>query len=214
VLHVQGSDLGADRSGFMNRGLILAGAGDTGDLAPALDRALTEAGWRVGRLAFDGVEGEDAFDTAFDRVLQETGELGGLVLLAHIRDTVRFAESDSAAWTAPLFAPLTALFLAARRATDELVGGGAGGRMLVVVSAPVAPRTIAATQQAALVSLARSIATEYGRSGVACNALIVREGNGHGVEAAVESARFLLSEDAGYVTGEVVDLGEGRGGGP
>ena len=71
---------------------------------------------------------------------------------------------------------------------------------------PAAPRTLAGTHRAALESLARSIATEYGRSGVTCNALFVPEGEGR-VEAAVETARFLLSEDAGYVTAEVLDLG-------
>jgi NAD(P)-dependent dehydrogenase (short-subunit alcohol dehydrogenase family) len=190
------------------RGLVLVDVrGDGGPFAAALTDALAAKGWRIGRLTIDpaGVD-EDLMDAAFDRALEASGEVDGLVLLAGTeRPAVPLAASGPEDWERTLAAPLRAAFLALRRGLDEFLAGR-GGRILLAIACPPAPGTIPATLSSGLVSLSRAVATEYGRRGIACNSLIVPAGAELDIRAAIETACFLLSEDAGYVTAEVVDL--------
>lgn len=60
---------------------------------------------------------------------------------------------------------------------------------------------------ATLAQLARSLAAELGPRGVRANALAVGAAD---PDAALDAARFLLSDDAGYVTGALVPLSPTR----
>jgi NAD(P)-dependent dehydrogenase (short-subunit alcohol dehydrogenase family) len=199
------------------RGLVLADmSGDAAALGAALSEALSAAGWRVGRFgaAAESID-EDVVEAMFDRLLGETGDLGACVLVADVRaGGMSLADSGPEEWEAALGTCLRAAFLLLRRAVDEFIGAGDGGRILVVLIAPAAPATIAAALATALSSLSKAIATEYGRRAIACNTLVVPADGETAIDAAVEAASFLLSADAGYITAEVIDLREAPAGVP
>jgi NAD(P)-dependent dehydrogenase (short-subunit alcohol dehydrogenase family) len=190
------------------RGLVLADiTGDAATLGSSLGDALSAAGWRVGRIeAAARTVDEDVVEAAFDRVLGDVGDLGACVLVADVRGAgVSLAEIGPHEREAAAGRPLRAAFLVLRRAVDEFIGAGEGGRIVVVLIASAAPATIAAALTTSLASLSKAIATEYGRRAVACNTLVV-PADAETADAAADAALFLLSADAGYVTAEIVDL--------
>jgi NAD(P)-dependent dehydrogenase (short-subunit alcohol dehydrogenase family) len=192
-----------------SQGLVLAGvSGGAAAFGSTLACSLATAGWCVKRLAgVDGLADEERVDAAFDEALAEVGDLRGLVIVADLAGLgASLSGSGPTEWEAALMGPLRASFLVARRGLDELMSGGAGGRVLLVVESSPAAGTIPATLHAGLVSLSKAIANEYGRRGIACNALIVSRHASSRIETALEAARFLLSNESGYVTGEVIDL--------
>ncbi len=183
---------------------VLSGNADA--LADALTRALPASDWQLARVAVPAGADEEAVDSSFDDLLRETDAFGGLVLVADvIAGEVPLIESGPADWERAFGSPLRTAFLVVRRALDELLGGSRGGRIILVAPTAAAPGTVAAALASGLASLSTSIALEYGRSGITCTALVVRA-DGQATDAVAETVRFLLSPDAGYITGETIDL--------
>lgn len=192
----------------MSRCLAVADVtGHGGGFENALTEALSGAGWRVACLGAPGnLSSEERVDAAFDRAIEQIGGIDRLVLLANVAQArASLVDDGPAEWERDLLGSLRASFLTLRRGLDEFIGA-AGGRALIVVTRPVDAETIPATLAAGLISLSKAVATEYGRRGIACNALVVAGDGASEVEAAVDAACFLLSDDAGYVTGELIDL--------
>ncbi len=190
-------------------GLVVADVtGAAGGLGCALTEALAREGWRTENLRHTrDLSEEQNVDDALDNVLAGMGTPAGMILLADTSaKDVSLTGGCTAAWHAALTSPLRAAFLVARRVVDEFMAGGEGGRLLVFVRCPREPATIPASLCEALVCLARAIAIEYGRRSITCNAVIVPQDGEAAAEAAVQTACFLLSPDAGYINGEVLDL--------
>lgn len=181
--------------------------GDSGVLDDALRRELCRAGWRVSRLlGLADAADEERIDAKLDAVFGTMDTPAALVMVVDVGQHVPFVDGGVQEWEAPLTACLRVPFLVLRRALDEFIAGGAGGRVVVVIVCPTTPATIPATLRAGLASLSNAVATEYGRRGIACNAIVVPHDAGDITGGIVEMARFLVSENAGYLTGEVIDL--------
>jgi len=193
------------------RGLVLAEiTGNVAAIGSALGKALSNADWRLGRFAAvaETVD-EDVVEVAFDRLLKQTGDLGACIVVADVRaDGISLTDSGPEEWEAALGTCLRAAFLFLRRAIDEFIGAGDGGRILVVLIGSAEPATIGAALATALTSLTNAIATEYGRLAIASNTLVVPADDDVAIDAAVEAASFLLSADASYVTAQVIDFRE------
>ena len=133
--------------------------------------------------------------------------LGGLDVLvtafssgAAEADATPFSETTLAAWNARLEGALRLPFLATRRALEELLAGGAGGRIVIVHDRSLGDvGGLAATT--ALSSLVRSLAREYGRRAITCNAVVAGPAAADG---AARATLFFVSEDAAFVNGEMV----------
>ena len=190
----------------MARCVVLAGA-TKGAFEGALANALSSTGWRVVCLgSLDNLEHEERVDAAFDEALDRLEQVDGLVVLADLGPRHEsLADGCPESWERGLTGSLRASFLTLRRALGEFVAAGEGGRALLVLSCAVELSTIQEALASGLVSLCRAIAIEYGRRGIACNVLIIPADHATH-EAATNTARFLLSDDARYVTGEVMDL--------
>lgn len=176
------------------------------------------------------VSDEDAVDAAFNRIEEELGSVSILVLNAGILPLVPLVETSTELWERTLSINLTGAFLSIRRAIPgmrvlgygRVIGiGAAAGKSGGARSAAYA------ASKAGLMTLVKSVAAEYAREGITANvvapALIdtallggARELAGRvpvgrlGTAAEVASlVAFLASSEAGYITGEVVDINGG-----
>jgi NAD(P)-dependent dehydrogenase (short-subunit alcohol dehydrogenase family) len=150
---------------------------------------------------------EDAVERAFALVAD------GPPLLAVVQVVVVPAELAGVdaltldAWQRGVTDGLRSAFLVARRAVEEFLGGGRGGRIVHLFDVP---GTCAVTDvtQTALLALVRSVAKEYGPKGIGCNAVLadLRE-EGRAREAA-EAALMLAAPEGAYVTGELLVLSD------
>ena len=134
-------------------------------------------------------------------------------------------ELSLADWNATLVTNLREPFWVSRRAVQEFLASGEGGRIVHITSAGgETPSASHAASHTALQAFVRSIAKEYGRRGVTCNAVTVRDVRGQEVKvreplqpdrrreqqpfrqsaAIAELALFLASTDASFVNGEVL----------
>jgi NAD(P)-dependent dehydrogenase (short-subunit alcohol dehydrogenase family) len=194
-----------------------------GDLrAPAIDRVL-------------GVEmdvtDEGSVDAAFTRVEHELGRVDILVVNAGIFVIEPFEETSLASWRATIDVNLTGAFLTARRAVGGMREAGYGRILMIGSSAGKTggAKSMAAygASKAGVMTLAKSIASEYAREGITSNALApslidtdmiasmpdlherVPVGRLGTVDDVASLIAFLCSEHAGYITGEVVDINGG-----
>jgi len=174
---------------------------------------------------------EDGVDRFFDAALEA---LGGFHAFIH---NLEGGESSAAKplldttlddWNAVMASHLRQPFLTARRAVGDLLAGGVGGRIVLIVPTPsgeAAGPTSYASAHSALYALMRSLAKEYGARGIACNGValparlgsdapVLQEPTGpgpslsieHVARAAGEVALFLVSDAAAFVNGEMVHL--------
>ena len=188
--------------------------------------------------AIDGVLGlrldvtdEASVEHGFARAERELGPVELLVLNAGVFVIEPFEETTLASWRRTLDVNLTGAFLCARRALPGMRAAGFGRVVAIGSSAGKTggAKSVAAyaASKAGVMTLAKSIASEYAGSGVTANALapalidtemiavmpdmrdrvpIGRLGTPDDVAAVVA---FLLSAHAGYITGEVVDVNGG-----
>ena len=169
-------------------------------------------------------------NAAFGRIEEELGSPTVLVLNAGILPLVPLTETSTELWDRTLSINLTGGFLAIRRAIPgmrvqgygRIVGiGAAAGKSGGARSAAYA------ASKAGLMTLVKSVAIEYAREGITANivapALIdtallggarelagrVPVGRLGTPEEVAALVAFLCSSEAGYITGEVVDINGG-----
>jgi NAD(P)-dependent dehydrogenase (short-subunit alcohol dehydrogenase family) len=170
--------------------LLLLGADSPGGRAFAALAAARARAVRVTQAPAADLE-EDAVEQAFaEGVPAERSGVDQLTLEA---------------WQRGVTSGLRSAFLVARRAMEEFLGGGAGGRLVHLFDVPGSCAVTDVTQSA-LRALVRSVAKEYGPKGITCNAVLadLRE-EGRAREAA-EVAFMLAEPEGGYVTGELLVL--------
>ena len=189
-----------------SRGLVVAAVTrDSEAIGSALAGRLSRSA-RVGFFAITAAD-EELVDAAFECAAGNAGEMSGLVVTADLTACREALLETPDEWMSTVADSLRAAFLTFRRAIDEFIACGAGGRVVLVVRCPSPAATIPATLATAFTSLAKAVANEYGRRGITCNALVLPENSDDdAMDAAADTVRLLLSDEAGYVTGEVIDL--------
>lgn len=177
------------------------------------------------------VSDAEAIDAAFDDVEARLGTPSVLVLTAGIFPIAPFEETSLELWERTLAINLTGSFLAARRAMPGMRAQGYGRIVAIGASAGKGggSRSVAAyaASKAGVMTLMKSIANEYARDGITANAIApafidtgmlatTREiaaripvGRYGTVDEVAAVAVFLCSSDAGYITGEIVDVNGG-----
>ena len=176
------------------------------------------------------VSDEAAVHAAFDEIEAQLGAASVLVLNAGILPLVPLEETSAELWERTLAINLTGAFFCARRALPGMRALGYGrvvGLGAAVGKSGGARSAAYAASKAGLMTLVKSIAAEYARDGITANVVapalidtqligatpemagrvpVGRLGTPEEVAAAVA---FLVSSEAGYITGEVLDINGG-----
>ena len=180
---------------------------------------------------------DGAFATStIDDAVRTTGRLDALVNVAGIHRTGSVTETDESVWDSVLSVNVTGTYLWCRAALPHLVTQGSGSILNFgsIVGTHARPDAAAyVTSKAAVLGLTRSIAVDYGPSGIRCNTVSpgsietpmqVESRNNGGVSYETQAATnylrklgsvsevaaavtYLISDDAGFVSGHdlVVD---------
>ncbi len=185
-----------------------------------------QGGAKVSFVAAD-LSDEAAVERLFDAAVDQLGAIDVLVNNAGIAHDALLVQTSLADWNRVLGVNLRAPFLLCRRAVEDMLSSD-GGRIVNVASFAsngLAGQAAYAASKSALLSLTRSIAKEYGKKGIACNAVVpgfietemishfdeeARQARarlspharlGQATEVA-EAILFLASDDAAFVTGD------------
>jgi 3-oxoacyl-[acyl-carrier protein] reductase len=177
----------------------------------------------AGQVTFVPVDlsAEASVDRLFDVALEQLPALHVVVhnLASAVKHDARpLIELSLADWNAVLDAQLKMPFWLSRRAIQEFLAAGEGGRLVHILPDPdETPSACFATAHTAFHSFVRSIAKEYGRRGMACNGVVLSSAEGSYLDdranagssqqyRAVEAAElvlFLASAEASFVNGEI-----------
>lgn len=208
---------------------------DSGYRVASFDRS-TEGPDGVLCVACDITDSE-AVDAAFTEVENKLGPVEILVANAGItRDTLLMRMSDED-WDSVLNVNLTGAYRVIRRATRNMMKGRYGRIVLmgsVVGLKGSAGQVNYAATKAGLVGIARSVSRELGTRGITCNVVApgfietamtavldpevvagyrkeIPAGRMGSVDDVAKAVRFLVSDDAGYITGMVMPVDGGLG---
>ena len=179
----------------------------------------------------------DAVDVAFTEVESKLGPVEILVANAGItKDTLLMRMSDED-WDSVLNVNLTGAYRVIRRATRNMMKGRYGRIVLmgsVVGLKGSAGQVNYAATKAGLVGIARSVSRELGTRGITCNVVApgfietamtavlepevvdgyrkeIPVGRMGSVDDVAKAVRFLVSDDASYITGMVMPVDGGLG---
>ena len=177
------------------------------------------------------VTSRDSVDAAFARIEGELGPIELLVLNAGIYVVEPFEETSPESWRRTLDVNLTGAFLCARRALPAMREARFGRVVAIGSSAGKTggKRHAAAygASKAGIMVMAKSIASEYAEHGITANALapalidtemiagtrdlvsMIPVGRLGKPEEVAGMVAYLCSSQAGYVTGEVIDVNGG-----
>jgi NAD(P)-dependent dehydrogenase (short-subunit alcohol dehydrogenase family) len=225
----------SDRVAFVTGG----GRGIGRCIAETLNRlgAATAAG-DLDAPQIDGVLGiqvdvtdEDQVDAAVTRVEQELGPIELLVLNAGIFRIESLEQTTLSSWRQVIDVNLTGAFLCARRVVPAMVAARFGRIVALGSSAGITggSKNMAAyaASKAAIMALAKSIASQYASVGITSNALApslietdmisdlrdlggrVPVGRLGQPQEVADLVAFLCSAHAAYITGEVIDINGG-----
>lgn len=209
-----------------------------GDAAQRVAEDLRGAGVTALGVAVD-VSDRRAVDDAFAKVRTELGQVHILVTSAGVVDFAPFTEITEQAWQRLIDVNLTGTFHCCQVAIPDMLEAGWG--RIVMISSSSAQRGSPkmahyAASKGALISLTKSLAREYGPTGITVNNIppsgietpmqqqsqaagllppneqmaagipVGHLGTGDDIAAAVG---FLCSEEAGFITGQVLGVNGG-----
>lgn len=230
----------------IGRAVVLAAAADGARVAfcartlgPAADAVVAEAEQLTGPgrvLAVRAdVSRECDVEALFDKVIDRFGRVDAVVSNAGINRDALLVQTSTVDFDAVVATNLTGAFLVCRRAVQEFLAEGDGGRIVCIGSVSQYGATSQAAYAAAkggLGGLTRSIAKEYGHKGVRANLVVVGyvdtdltadidpalrkvvadatalRRTAHPDEIA-DVVRFLVSPRSSYVNGAAVHAGGG-----
>lgn len=193
-----------------------------GETAAAELLAAASAAGVSDRLCFVAADptSPEEVERLFDQALEHFFDLHVLVVADTGRSALPragpLAETSLAEWDQNLAVYLRGPFLAVQRALQEFLAGGEGGRIVLIIPSSGQGESLSAREivaAAALRSFVRSVAKEYGRRGIACNAVIVarlgdrpqqEEDRSQQGAVVAETVLFLASSEASFVNGEVL----------
>jgi 3-oxoacyl-[acyl-carrier protein] reductase len=199
------------------------------DAAAEVEAAARAAGGEAWFVPAD-VSREADVERLFDTALERLPGIDVVVNNAGVTRDALLTQTTLEDWNHVLDVNLRGPFLMCRRAVDEMLTRTEGGRIVNVASFTangLAGATSYAASKAALLALTRSIAKEYGRRRIACNAVVpgfidtemttrydpaaraalaklsphARFGRADEVADAI---LFLASHEASFVTGDAV----------
>jgi len=186
--------------GAVERGAVVFLATDT----PGDARASTP-----GRTISYDDRSEAGVERAIDMALEWVGGFDGLIVALETKTMPELDEGALQLWERCVMQPLRTVFWLVRRSVHEWLSSGGGGQIVLIVAPGPGEGggRSAGIIEGALVSLARSIAKEYGRRAITCN--VVAGGSIPAMKrGVVEAALFLASPAAGFVTGECLRVAE------
>lgn len=162
------------------------------------------------------VSDENDLERAFTLAAERLEAVNAVVHLVSVPDeNVVLHELSRAAWERGVVNGLRTAFLVARRAVEEFLGAGEGGRLVHVFDLPGSGNDssgpVIEVTHTGLVALVRSVAKEYGPKGITCNAVLAYMGARLTAEHAAEVAWTLVTSEGAYVTGEVIAVGAASG---
>ncbi len=162
---------------------------------------------------------ESGIKRLFDEALERLEDLSVLIhcLATPAVSAPSLAKISRDEWDCMMSVYLREPFLASQCAIQEFLATGKGGHIIFVLSAESDDTTSQAgytVVQYALYAFIRSIAKEYGRRGIVCNAVTVRDendsrhlrGSNAHHEAVIETILFLASNEASFVNGEMIPV--------
>ncbi len=177
------------------------------------------------------VADEARVDAAFAEVEAALGPVELLVVNAGIFVIEPFEETSLASWQRTIDVNLTGAFVCARRAVPAMRAAGYGRVVMMGSSAGKTggAKSMAAygASKAGVMTLAKSLASEYASHGITANALApslidtdmitsmpdlherIPVGRLGTPDDVADLVAFLCSAHAGYITGEVVDINGG-----
>jgi 2-keto-3-deoxy-L-fuconate dehydrogenase len=140
-----------------------------------VDELVHDVAGELGGLGYvaDAADANAAEATVAD-VAQRLGGVDGLANVAGISVDGAAVDTSDEVWARVLAINLTAPFLWARAAIPRMLEGGGGSIVNIasITSTHAIPRAVAyVTTKAGLLGLVRSIAVDYGRQGIRCNAV-------------------------------------------
>ncbi len=155
---------------------------------------------------------EHEVDALFDAAAERLSEINvvvctfGMCSGQTIPSLVEMSPDD---WNRAVTAELRTMFLVSRRALQEYLIGGKGGRLVYIVPPPAGAGgdLIYQTALHALRGLCRTCTKEYGRREITCN-VVLPQCDPNGVDrltaATAETVLWLASERASFVNGETI----------
>ena len=209
--------------------VVFCGRAGSAEAGAEVEVAARAAGGQAWFVPAD-VAREDDVERLFDQAVDRLSSVDVLVNNAGVTHDALLVQTSLEDWNAVLATNLRGPFLTCRRAVDEMLAQGEGGRIVNVGSFTangLAGAASYAASKSALLSLSRSIAKEYGRRRIACNTVVpgfvdtdmtnaydpaAREriakispyGRFGRADEITETILFLASEDASFVTGDAV----------
>jgi NAD(P)-dependent dehydrogenase (short-subunit alcohol dehydrogenase family) len=224
-------------------GRVVLVTGAARGIGRRIAETLAEAGARVagGDLAAPEVGGvlgveldvtdEVSVDAAFAAVEAELGAPAIVVLNAGVFAIEPLEETTLESWRHMMAVNVDGAFLCARRALPAMRESGFGRIVAIGSSAGISggsvPCAAYAASKAAVMTLVKAIAREYGAFGITANAVapaLIRTSMFEGIEALADRipvgrvgepddvaacVAFLCSDAASYITGEVIDVNGG-----